>query len=361
MNNNVKHKIIFTGGGTGGSVTPLLAIYDEFLKDTEKLKDMDFVWIGTEKGIENKMVSDERIRYISIASGKLRRYFSWQNFVDIFIIIFAFFQALIILQKEKPNLVMSAGGFVCVPVIWAAWAMRIPTMIHQQDIRPGLANKLMSPFASIITVTFESSLTDYGKKAVWTGNPIRNKILNSINKDEARKYFNIKSDKPVIFVVGGGTGAIALNELVISSLDKLLPICEIVHIYGKGKGNEIKNDNYHAYELLDTTGMSNAYTVSDLVVSRCGLGILTELSNLNKASILIPMPDSHQEDNAKIFAENKAAIVLNQKELTPEKLSQEILSLLVNTDLRKELSLNIGKVIKKGASKEIVNIIKEII
>lgn len=356
MNNN-KYKIIFTGGGTGGSVTPLLAIYDEFSKDTEKLKETEFVWIGTKTGIENKMVSDEGIRYISIASGKLRRYFSWQNFVDFFIIILAFFQALIILQREKPRLVMSAGGFVCVPVIWAAWVMRIPTMIHQQDIRAGLANKLMSPFASIITVTFESSLADYGKKAVWTGNPIRNKILASITKDEARNYFNIKSDKPVIFVVGGGTGSEALNKLIFESLNRLLPNCEIIHALGKRNKIE-ETSGYHPYEFLNIEEISKAYTTAEIIVSRCGLGILTELSNLGKPAILIPIPDSHQEDNAEIYMKNKAAIVLNQKELTPEKLSQAILNLLGNDKLKKELSLNIGKVIKKKAASEIISLIK---
>ncbi|MDO8259966.1 MAG: undecaprenyldiphospho-muramoylpentapeptide beta-N-acetylglucosaminyltransferase [Candidatus Magasanikbacteria bacterium] len=348
-------KIFLTGGGTGGSVVPLLALRDYISASENNFPTTNFVWIGTKGGVEEKMVADEMIPYIAIKSGKLRRYFSWQNFTDFFVILSAFFQSIEIIRQQKPDLIISAGSFVSVPLIWAGWFLGVPTLIHQQDVRPGLANKLMAPFAKIITVTFESSLSDYGNKAIWTGNPVRNQLASlNPNKDQAKKYFNINSDKPVIFVVGGGTGAIALNELVIKSLDILLPICEIIHVYGKDKGNEIKKDSYHAYEFLDTAGMSNAYTVSDLVVSRCGLGILTELSNLNKASILIPMPDSHQEDNANIFAKNKSAIVLNQKDLNAEKFSQSIINLLHNPELKKNLENKIGSVIKKNASKEIV-------
>lgn len=354
--NNSKTKIILSGGGTGGSVVPLLALFDN-LKNQANL---EFIWLGTRGGIEEKMIASENIPYQAISSGKLRRYFSLQNLVDIFIIIFAFFESLVFLIQQKPKLIISAGSFVSVPSVWAAWILRIPVLIHQQDVRAGLANKLMAPFANIITVTFESSLSDYGKKAIWTGNPVRNQLTNlNIGREEAKKYFNINSDKPVIFVVGGGTGAIALNELIISSLNKLIPHCEIIHVFGKGKGDDTKIEGYHAYEFLDSLGMTNAYATSNLVISRCGLGILTELSNLGKASILIPMPDSHQEDNAKIFADNKAAIVLNQKDLNPEKFSNKILDLLNNAELKNKLSENIKKVIKKEASEEIVKIIKQ--
>ncbi|MBU4014724.1 glycosyltransferase, partial [Patescibacteria group bacterium] len=186
MQKNIK-KILLTGGGTGGSVAPLLAISDVGcrMSDVGKFK---FTWIGTRNGVEKQMVQKENIKFISIASGKFRRYFSIKNFIDLFKIIFAFFQSLAILIKEKPALVMSAGSFVSVPVVWAAWLLRVPVLIHQQDVRHGLANKLMAPFANVITVTFEKSLADYGKKAVWTGNPAQNTKTRKHENTKTRKH-----------------------------------------------------------------------------------------------------------------------------------------------------------------------------
>ena len=169
MQNNKIKKIILSGGGTAGSVTPLLAIVDEFRK--EKLDNYEFLWIGTKNGPEKKLVEDAKIKFIKINSGKLRRYFSFRNFSDIFLMIIGFFQSLIVLIKYKPNLMISAGGFVSVPVALASWILRIPILIHQQDARPGLANKIMAFFAKKITVTFEKSLKIMVKNqfglAIW--------------------------------------------------------------------------------------------------------------------------------------------------------------------------------------------------
>lgn len=353
MKNN-KYKLLLSGGGTGGSVSALLAIYDVLKNE----KNFEFIWIGTKNGIEKKMIADEGLLYIAIASGKLRRYFSWQNFSDIFLIIWAFFQSLFILSKQKPNLFISAGGFVSVPMAWAAWFLRIPILIHQQDVRAGLANKLMAHFAKIITVTFESSLKDYGKKAIWTGNPTRAQFSNlNIDKTSAKKYFNINSEKPVIFIVGGGTGATSLNELVYAGLEKLSEQFEIIHVSGKGKGREINNDAYHAYEFLDANGMANAYAVTDLIISRCGLSILTEIAAVKKPSILVPMSDSHQEDNAQIFADKEAALVLHEKKINPEIFTEEIFKLFSNENQKEKLKNNLGKIIKAEAAKSVAEII----
>ena len=164
--NQKKNKIMLTGGGTGGSVSPLLAVVDELKKQGDYYS---FVWVGTKKGPEKFMVEREGIKFITIANGKLRRYFCLQNFIDPFKIIFGFFQSIKILNKERPKIVMSAGGFVSVPAVWAAGLLRIPVLIHQLDARPGLANKLMAPFASVVTTTFEKSVNDYGNKAEWIG------------------------------------------------------------------------------------------------------------------------------------------------------------------------------------------------
>ncbi len=381
---NVK-RILLTGGGTGGSVSPLLAIAEE-LKETKSpiggLISCEFLWIGTKKGPEKEMVSAElsseaselsSIRFKSIYSGKLRRYFSWRNFVDPFLILIGFFQSFFIILKWKPDLVVSAGSFVSVPVIWAAWVLRAPVLIHQQDARPGLANKLMAPFAKVVTVAFEESLKYYGKKAVWTGNPARELRIKNYACPECsfgELRIKNKNNMPTILVIGGGTGAAAINKLIWDGLNDLTKFCRVIHITGKKKNipnsirqlaDQIPNSDYKNYEFLNADQVAEAYAAADIVVSRAGMGALTELSYLSKSAILIPMPDSHQEDNAKIFKDKDAAIVLNQKELTPEVLTKNIKKLLDDEALRGKLRNNIKEVIKRGANESIIGIIKKFI
>lgn len=359
---NKKNKIILTGGGTAGSVTPLLAVVDELKNKIQP----EYIWIGTKNGPEKFMVEREGIKFMSILNGKLRRYFCWQNFVDPFKIIGGFIQSIIILIKEKPDLVMSAGGFVSVPIVWAAGILRIPVLIHQLDARPGLANKLMAPFAKVITTTFEKSLNDYGKKAVWIGGLMRNKLLHErMTKREALSKLGLRYDKPVIFVIGGGTGSKSINDLIIKNLESLTKFTQIVHITGKNRvdGN-IPIDDYEGYrpfEFLDINGMFKCFTASEVVVSRCGMGLLTELSFLGKPSVLIPMPSSHQEDNAKIFTEQNAAIVLSEKELTDKQFVSSIEGIIKNIEKKTELQKNIKKVIIRGGNEKIVEIILNLI
>jgi len=376
-----KYKILLTGGGTGGSVAPLLAIITSpptplLIRRGEERSDGErysFLWLGTRSGLEKQMVEDAGIEFKPIFSGKLRRYFSWRNFIDLIFIFLGFVQSFFIILKSRPNLVMSAGSFASVPVVWAAWLLRVPVLIHQQDVRPGLANRIMSPFAKVITVTFEKSLADYGKKAVWTGNPAQNTKTRKHENTKTRKHentktqeiFNFKNDLPVVLAVGGGTGALAINELIEKNLEELTQFCNIIHITGKNKKiqyfKSLRVTRYALREFLNAEQMSQAYAAADIAVSRAGMGVLTELSYLGKPAILIPMPDSHQEDNAKIFKEKQAAIVLNQKELTAEKLVENIKKLLNNRELQNKLSSNIKTVIKKGANDRIVEIINNII
>jgi UDP-N-acetylglucosamine--N-acetylmuramyl-(pentapeptide) pyrophosphoryl-undecaprenol N-acetylglucosamine transferase len=319
------------------------------------------------------MVENAGIEFKPIFSGKLRRYFSWRNFITPFLIVLGFVQSFFIILRWRPDLVMSAGSFTSVPAVWAAWLLRVPVLIHQQDARPGLANKLMAPFARAITVTFEKSLADYGKKAVWTGNPVRQFSIFPPEADqpwagkqfsikEIRKKFGLRDDMPTVLVIGGGTGALAINELINKALPELTKFCRIIHITGKDKKPNIKYQisNYKNYDFLNAEQMAEAYAAADVVISRCGMGVLTELSYLGKPTILIPMPDSHQEENAAIFAKKKAAIVLNQEELTPEKLADNIKKLLNDEMLRGKLSGNIKEVIKRGANEEIVKIVEHI-
>ncbi len=354
-----------------GSVTPLISIIEEMKhsgcgKSEEcASKKFNFLWVGTSGGPEKDFVEYRGVKFVDIYSGKLRRYFSFKNFIDPFFVLIGFFQSLFILLKFKPDIVLSAGSFVSVPVIFAAKVLRVPILIHQMDIRAGLANKIMSPFATKITVGFKKSLSDYpAKKTVWTGNPTRKDMkrasLSKIEKKDATDFFDLKDGLSTVLIIGGGTGALDINNLVYDCIDDLTKFCQVIHVTGKGKGGEvvINNSKYHPFEFLPE--IYKAYTVSDLVVSRGGLGVLSELSSLGKPSILIPMPNSHQEDNVSVFKDVGGAIILNQKELSKDVFVKNIKSVLTDDNLRKKLSLNIKKLSKNNAAQEIVDTILKI-
>ena len=354
-NLQLKNKILLTGGGTGGSVTPLLAVADEFGKE-----EFRYLWIGTRKGPEQEMVKKEGIAFKRIASGKIRRYFSLRNLLAPLWVLIGFIQSFVIIIAFMPRWIISAGGFVSVPVVWAGWILRRKILIHQQDVRAGLANKLMAPFATAITTTFRKSLDDYGNKAVWVGNPTR--IMNyELGIKNNKRFFNLKKNLPIVLIMGGGTGAKFINDLVLASIKELTEICQIIHVTGKGKKLKMPAGvkNYNGYEFLQYEQMVEAYMRANIVVSRCGLATLTELSSLGKPSILVPMPNTHQVDNARLFETENAAIVLDQPVLEKEFFVQKIGELLNDKKSQKELSENISIVIKKQASKELANIIKE--
>jgi UDP-N-acetylglucosamine--N-acetylmuramyl-(pentapeptide) pyrophosphoryl-undecaprenol N-acetylglucosamine transferase len=348
-------KILLTGGGTMGSVSPLLAIAEEI----KKQKKVELLWLGTKNGLEKKVIKTYGIQFKAIFSGKLRRYFSWQNFIDLFFIKIGLFQSFFILLKFKPDVILSAGSFVGVPVIWAGWLLHIPCLIHQLDIRPTLANKLTSYFAKKITVTFEKSLKDFQeRKTIWTGNPIRQelRIANyELQIKEAKKIFGLEEDLPIILVIGGGTGALELNKIIIQVIPQLTQLFQIIHLTGgKIETNLVVRKRYCHYEFL-TKEMKYAFIVADLVISRAGIGTLTELCWFKKPSILIPMPKTHQEENAIFFKNNQAAVVLDQNELIKNKnlIVEEIKKILQDKNELNNLKENIGKLNKQDAEKEI--------
>jgi UDP-N-acetylglucosamine--N-acetylmuramyl-(pentapeptide) pyrophosphoryl-undecaprenol N-acetylglucosamine transferase len=382
MDKPAAKKIIFSGGGSGGPVMPLLAVAEELLR-TDEAPAPDLVFVGTYSGPEREMVvafntrvaalypSAAAMKFIPVVSGKFRRYFSWDNFLDIFKISAAYFQSFRILAAERPDLIITAGGFVSVPLVWAAAGRKIPVLVHQQDIRPGLANKLMAPFARTISVTFEKSLADYGSRAVWLGNPVK----NLAGEDFARTVADIKNKygldgaRPLVLVTGGATGSASINKLILAAAPELLRFCRIIHLTGRGKlpptngGATARGDtpDYLAKEFVTDDELLALIAAADLVVSRSGLSALTELAALNKPVLLIPIPASHQEDNAAVFARARAAVVLRQADLTPEKLVAEVRRALSDSVLRVELKNNIGKVIKRGAAAALAGIIWEIL
>ena len=353
-------KVLLTGGGTLGSVSPVLAVAEEIRKRyVKEQKEVEFLWFGTWSGPEKEIVEKKGIKFYSITAGKLRRYLSMHNIWTAFFVLHGFFQSLKKIYQFKPNALVSAGSFVAVPVIWAAWFLRVPVLVHQQDYRPGLANKLSVPFASIVTVAFEKSLADFSqKKAHWVGNPVREELMKG-NKERSYGHFHLEKDLPTVLVLGGGTGSLKINELIAASAPKLTEYCQIINVTGLGRNVSDSFKRFHVYQLF-IDELKCAYAVADIVVTRCGLGTLSELSHLKKPAILVPMPHTHQEENIKPFIDNHAAIVLKQEELTAEGLIENIKKLLFDKEKQKELSENIGKVIKLGAAKRISDIIFEI-
>lgn len=350
--------IVYCGGGTGGSVIPLLAIannLDKFYPKTEK------VFIGTREGPERELTRSLDFKYVTINAGKLRRYSDWRNVTDPFRVAHGFIQALMLLRRYRPSIVISAGSFVSVPVVWAAWLLGIPSVAHQPDINIGLTNKLIKPFVSRITVGFESSLKLLNsKKAFLTGNPIRPEILHG-SSAHAQAIFGLNTKIRTILVIGGGTGALKLNQLIASAALRLVNYYQIIHLTGRGKGRfGILHPNYHPYEFL-IDEQKHALAVADLVISRAGISTLSELAALGKATILVPLPNSHQETNAEYFKKAKAAIVLNETTLKDREFSEIIHEILSDADKLKELRHNMKALGHLDAIEKISRIITELI
>ena len=356
-------KILLVGGGSGGPVAPLLAVATEMKNKNPKAQ---FLLVGTKNGPEEQMAERAGIKFTSISSGKLRRYFSIKNFLSPFFIGTGFFQSLKILKEFKPDLVFGAGSYVQVPLVWAAKIKNIPVVLHQQDVSVSLANKLCQFAATRITVTFESSLKSFSssfgifykkhkhEKVVLTGNPFRGELKNG-TKENAIKEFNLKADFPTVLILGGGTGANFLNKLTAESLDQLTKSVQIIHSTGKGKQTSQPQENYHPYEFINN--MADAYAAADIVVARAGLSTLTELSNLRKLSIIIPMPNSHQEINALMLMRYQAAVVLDQEALNPKNFTNLIRKFLFASQTQKLLKENIGRIMPHSAAEKISEII----
>lgn len=340
-----------------GSVTPLLAV-SEALQSASSVDEL--FWIGTANGPERQVVTDAGITFQPISGGKVRRYFSLQNFLDPFRIIYGCIQSLALLHRLQPEVVVSAGSFIAVPVVFSAWLLRIPVVVHQQDCLPGLANKLSAPFAQRITVALAESLPYFNRiKTVWIGNPVRQSILTG-SRASALHRFGLDSSLPTVLVIGGGTGATVLNQLVADSLSDLTAFCQIIHVTGAGKSVvSAPVERYHPYEFLQAE-MPDALAVADVVVSRAGFGFLSELAALGKPTVVIPLPQSHQEANAVYFAHSHAAVYLPQSGLDSAGFVAQLKALLDNPSDRDQLSRNIKSLLKPGATQALLAIIREL-
>jgi len=348
--------ILFTGGGTLGPVTPLLAVAESLRKRHPQWR---FVWVGTEHGPERTLIAPQ-MEFVSMPAVKLRRYLRWESVTEFFRVPTTLRAAHQIVDEYRPNVVIGAGGYVQVPLMWSAHRRGAKILIHQQDVRPGLANRLSARWADQITVTFEEGLSAFGRPAILTGNPVRAGIF-SADPSSAREQLQLPPEKPVVLILGGGTGSMALNRLVTDLVDPLLPQASIIHLTGIQRDYQpLVRSGYVVRPFMGPEVM-DALALADVVVTRAGMGSLTELAALKKAAIIIPIPDSHQEDNAAMLAAQNAAIVLPQSTLTPNILLTMIRDLLDHPHKREVLGQSMHAWNKSGAANAIANEIERLV
>ena len=325
-------RIILTGGGTAGHVTPNIAL----LPRLKELK-YDIHYIGSYNGIEKELIEQFAIPYHGIATGKLRRYFSVQNFTDPFRVLKGMNEARKLVKILKPDIVFSKGGFVSVPVVLAAKQKHVPTIIHESDMTPGLANKLSLSSATKVCCNFPETLRHLPDgKAVLTGSPIRQELLSG-DKYKVREFLKFTSDKPVIMVVGGSLGAVAVNEAVRRILPELLKSYQVIHLCGKGKIDEsLKNLNgYVQFEYIKEE-LRHLFALTDLVISRAGANAICELLALHKPNLLIPLSANASRGdqilNARSFERQGFSVVLEEEEINDGLLLKTIHNLYENRD-----------------------------
>jgi UDP-N-acetylglucosamine--N-acetylmuramyl-(pentapeptide) pyrophosphoryl-undecaprenol N-acetylglucosamine transferase len=310
-------RILLTGGGTAGHVTPNIALI-------QKLREHNFEihYVGTRHGIESDLINRENIPFHFVSAGKLRRYFDLKNITDIFRIGLGFLQSVILIARLHPDVVFSKGGFVSCPVVWAAWLFGRPVIIHESDISPGLANRLSIPFAKKICFSFpETASLLTTDKGIHTGIPIRRSLFKG-SADEGRRICGFEDNKPVIMIIGGSQGSQTVNAAIRESLSTLLHEFNVCHICGKGNKTEDQK-GYSQFEYVNTE-LADLFAMADIVVSRSGATTLFELLALRKPALLIPLASNASRGdqilNAQSFQRQGFSHVLPQESLTSETL-----------------------------------------
>lgn len=313
-------RIVLTGGGTAGHVTPNMALVPKLIDEG-----YDIAYIGSYEGMERKLIDDIGVPYYGISSGKLRRYFDLKNFSDPFRVIKGYFEAKKILKKLRPNVVFSKGGFVTVPVVIAAKKLHIPVIIHESDMTPGLANKLSIPSASRVCCNFPETIEHLPKgKAVLTGSPIRQELFQG-KKETGLKLCGFEADKPVLLIIGGSLGSVAINNAIRNNLDELLKTYQIIHLCGRGNLDQSLDarKGYRQFEYVKEN-LKHFFACADVIVSRAGANAICELLALHKPNVLIPLglnaSRGDQILNAESFEKQGYSYVLQEEDVTSETL-----------------------------------------
>lgn len=325
-------KIVLTGGGTAGHVTPNIALLPELRK-----RGYEVHYIGSYDGIEKKLMSEFDVPYHGIATGKLRRYFDLKNFTDPFRVIKGFGEASSLLKKINPDIVFSKGGFVSVPVILAAKHRKIPSIIHESDMTPGLANKICIPAASRVCANFPETVKELPEgKAVLTGSPIRKELFSG-NKMAGLEFCGFTLDKPVILIIGGSLGSVVVNEAVRGILPKLLEKFQIIHLCGKDKTDPSLNGTkgYVQFEYIKKE-LSDLLDASDVIISRAGANAICEILALRKPNILIPLSAKASRGdqilNAASFERQGFSKVIQEEDLNGDTLFHAVMDVYENRE-----------------------------
>lgn len=389
-------KILFTGGGTGGHVFPLVAIAREIRRiyparnharagapggplgravsnGVNPKKDLELYYVGPKDELGLILLSQENFIIRTIASGKIRRYSSLQNITDIlFKIPFGILQSFFLLLAIKPDLVFSKGGSGSIAVTYSAKILKIPVFLHESDAVPGLSNQRTSKWAKKIFISFPKTEYFNPKKTILSGNPIRNEVLGG-DKRDAGELFGLTFSKPIFLIVGGSQGAEAINDFVLRILNDLLKIYEVIHVTGRKNFKETAKEAeavidrdlekyYHPIAFLDEEKLKHAYAAADIVISRSGSGSIFEIAALGKPSILVPLPSSagdHQSKNAYNYAEGGACLVLEQENLTPNFFMENVRLLLMHPEKLDEMRQSALSFAKPMAARAIAREILE--
>lgn len=329
--------IVLTGGGTAGHVIPNLALLPLLAASGWRAE-----YLGSEAGIEKRLVAEQGLPFHGIASGKLRRYFDWKNFTDPFRVLLGAFQAWSILGRLRPRVVFSKGGFVAVPVVFAARLRGIPVVIHESDLTPGLANRLAIPLAAAVCASFPETMCHLpAGKAVLTGAPIRAELFTG-DRDNGEAFLGLTGrDRPLLLVVGGSLGSKNLNAALRAALPDLLLRYRIAHLCGKG-GLDASLEGKPGYRQLEyvSAEMPHVLAAADLVLSRAGSNAIFEFLALQKPHLLVPLPLSASRGdqilNARAFASQGFGRVLAEEDIGPGRLAQEIALLEANAGMHRE-------------------------
>ena len=373
MKSNKKIKIVLTGGGTGGHITPLISVYRELIKLARKKEiELKFIYIGPTRNSKG-LFSADGIKVWPLFTGRFRRYITPKsiilNCVDIFKVAFGFLQATTYLICFRPNIMFSKGGYGSFPTTVVAWLLKIPVVIHESDSIPGATNRFLSEFAKKIIVSFPGKYKQLpNKKIVELGTPLRD--MFGIGKKESKKLLNLEDIEPIIFVTGASQGAEQINQLIFKNLENLIKKYEIIHQVGDKNYKKVKqqteklsfynSNRYHIYPYLNEKKMIAAYVAADLVISRASSTNIFEIAVLGKPSILIPLPTSsagHQLKNAQIYEEAGACIVLNPFSVTANQLLNIVNQLIADEQRLQTMSEAALLFSKPNAAQDIAKLI----
>ncbi|MBN1258926.1 UDP-N-acetylglucosamine--N-acetylmuramyl-(pentapeptide) pyrophosphoryl-undecaprenol N-acetylglucosamine transferase [Candidatus Peregrinibacteria bacterium] len=347
-----KKRVLLSGGGSGGHIIPNLAVASELVRHGAEL-----LYIGSRARLEARLITSRGIPFKSIFSGKLRRYFSWWNFIDPVFVIFGFFQAFYHVARFRPDVVFVKGGFVSLPVALAAFVLRRPIVLHESDSVMGLANRVTSRLAAKVCVAFPALLKGKDKqsgKFIFTGNPVRANLTGG-DPQEGYRLTGFHPNRPILLVWGGSQGAREINEMVERHFHLLKRRFQIVHVTGAGKKTNIEDLSYRAFEYLEEE-LPPIYAITAYVVGRAGANSLYELALTRKPNILLPLQSSahnHQVLNARFFEEAGASLVLS----SPDKLPEILFALDENKALQGQMEAALGKIARPGAALMIADIL----